>query len=101
MEMNKAHNMLEHEKEIYSRPPRTWLGGTSGSQLGKRPPPSLLPSADQPQSKKTKHSKKPAKEEDVRNTSRTISVQDTFLGHHNSACLCLSSQHLEHYYDMI
>ena len=25
MEMNKARNMLEHEKEIYSRPPRTWI----------------------------------------------------------------------------
>lgn len=25
MEMNKARNMLEHEREIYSRPPRTWI----------------------------------------------------------------------------
>ena len=25
MEVNKARNMLEHEREIYSRPPRTWI----------------------------------------------------------------------------
>lgn len=34
MEMNKAHNMLDHEREIYGRPPRTWIQATT-----KRPAP--------------------------------------------------------------
>ena len=25
MEMNKARNLLEHEEEIFSRPPRVWF----------------------------------------------------------------------------
>jgi ATP-dependent RNA helicase DDX27 len=66
MEMNKARNMLEHQAEIFSRPPRTWIQQqSSGSRLGKRPPRSQQPAGDhQPQNKKTKHAKKPAKDED-------------------------------------
>ena len=25
MEMNKARNLIEHEEEIFSRPPRVWF----------------------------------------------------------------------------
>ena len=25
MQMNKARNLIEHEKEIFSRPPRVWI----------------------------------------------------------------------------
>ena len=65
MEMNKARNMLEHEKEIFSRPPRTWLS-REHPNLGKRSP-SERPTAETPQKhKKTKHSQnKSAQEEDV------------------------------------
>ena len=68
MEMNKARNMLEHQAEIFSRPPRTWMQQqSSASRLGRRAPQSQQPAGDhQPQIKKTKHAKKPAKDEDVR-----------------------------------
>ena len=66
MEVNKARNLLEHGREIFSRPPRTWI---QQPRPGKRPPPSQPPSADQP--RKKKHAKKPAQDEDVR--FRTLS----------------------------
>ena len=67
MEVNKARNMLEHEREIFSRPPRTWIQQTHKSQPGKRPS-SERPSSEAPQkNKKMKHSQKnAATEEDVR-----------------------------------
>ena len=36
MEVNKAKNMIEHEREIFSRPARTWFEPKTGSK-GKRP----------------------------------------------------------------
>ena len=32
MEMNKARNLVEHEKEIFSRPARTWIQGSGGKR---------------------------------------------------------------------
>ena len=32
MEVNKACNMIEHQGEIFSRPPRTWIQRTAGTK---------------------------------------------------------------------
>ena len=64
MEANKARNMLEHEKEIFSRPPRTWIKPTSLKR-----PTSLSDVPSDHQLPKNKKAKKPAKQEDVRNYS--------------------------------
>ena len=38
MEMNKARNMIEHQREIFSRPARTWFETKKGRGT-KRPLP--------------------------------------------------------------
>lgn len=39
MEMNKARNLIEHEEEIFSRPPRVWFQSKADlkRESGKRP----------------------------------------------------------------
>ena len=39
MEMNKARNLIEHEEEIFSRPPRVWFQSKADlkRKSGKRP----------------------------------------------------------------
>ena len=32
MEVHKAQNMIEHQKEIFSRPARTWIQPTAGKK---------------------------------------------------------------------
>ena len=69
MEMNKARNMLEHGREIFSRPRRTWIQQQEPSKNTLKRPASdhtqgkdhLLP---EKKKKKTKHI--PNKQEDVR-----------------------------------
>jgi ATP-dependent RNA helicase DDX27 len=55
MEMNKARNLLDHNKEIFSRPPRTWI---------QKRPASSRAEEEIGKDKKTKHAKKVAQQED-------------------------------------
>ena len=80
MEMNKARNMLEHEKEIFSRPPRTWMQPRQKEEEGeeeretagskKKPVPEAADQLKQG-SKKRKHAPKKTsdKQESVRKRS--------------------------------
>ena len=65
MEMNKARNMLDHNKEIFSRPPRTWI---------QKRPASSRAEEEIGKDKKTKHAKKVAQQEDVMPSAGLYSV---------------------------
>lgn len=52
MEMNKARNLIEHEEEIFSRPPRVWF--QSKADLKRKSD----KAANDPASKKSKQEKK-------------------------------------------
>ena len=62
MEANRASNLIEHEKEIFSRPARTWIKPSSKGPPGGRKRSRTDKTTDGPKSKKRKKGnfKKPA-----------------------------------------
>lgn len=53
MEVNKAHNLIEHEEEIFSRPARTWMQkGRKRGAVGQEVPHPLSKKAKREEIKK-------------------------------------------------